>query len=776
MAALAQGLWARRRGPWWAWIALAALAARLAFLFGADEPLLYSHPYNYFHGAQAIVENPDPWRFVLERDEWHRWLGPWTIAPLYYLFLAGLMAVFGQHLLPIQLVQIALDSLCAVLTGQLGRRVAGPRGTWAGLAYALNFHAIEQAPITLTENVHTVLLLAGIVLLVEEASRPDGREARGRRGYGLLVAGGFLVGLSALARSVSSAFVPLLSLCRWSFGRDRNALIRALAIAAGAASAVAPWTIRNAIVTGDFIPVETNGIYNFYDDNNFVEGSRRLRQEELIGAQPTLKERRELAVRFAIRGIARHPDLFVEKAWSNLLHFVRPDGLQVLLIVEEPMPAWRYAALILLDDVIVLPAVVLFTLFLLASPPTPPWRYIVAWTAYYLLMVVVVFHNEIRYRSTLLPFALAGAAGGWSIMTRGQAPGWRVRLALVLGVALVVLAVAPYVVPSVRALRSLPPLARMEGALERGDRAEAERQALQAANADPAASRPFLRYGRALARAGDPARALDMYERAKDRKTHVWLPTVVRPTLLASLGRPDEAAPAVVEANVLSRHMDPWLALEAAWRHLPAPLTDEVRLGDGDYGAVRGFSVALRDGRWTRHRAWVRLRPSSPAPAYEVTLWMSSPEPSPLASPDVFVRVGKGPPSRFTLSREMAPYRLHVPTPSDGVVVAQIDAPTWNRNGEPAEQGVRVSRMTVTPVPGHRRANGALLPAHSLSRTNSSKVVVPSVTSARHVSRRVCMPAPMATPSSSSASSSPSIASRSSGEAVITSKIARRPR
>jgi hypothetical protein len=34
-----------------------------------------------------------------------------------------------------------------------------------------------------------------------------------------------------------------------------------------------PWTIRNAIVTGDFIPVETNGIYNLYDDNTFVEAS-----------------------------------------------------------------------------------------------------------------------------------------------------------------------------------------------------------------------------------------------------------------------------------------------------------------------------------------------------------------------------------------------------------------------------------------------------------------------------------------------------------------------
>jgi tetratricopeptide (TPR) repeat protein len=684
------------RAPWWAWIALLALAARLVFLFGAREPILYAHPYNYFHGAQEIVEYRDPWRFVLTRDEWHRWLGPWTIAPLYYLFLAGLMAVFGQHLLPIQLVQIALDASCAVLTALLGRRVARGRGTWAGVAYALNFHAIEQAPIPLTENLHTVLLVGGLVLLVEEASsRATEREAGARGGWGSLLAGAFLIGLSALARAVSTAFVPLAALWRWWLGRDRDGLLRAAAIAAAATAAVLPWTIRNAAVTGDFIPVETNGIYNFYDDNAFVDGPRRLRQEEVIGAQPTLKERRDLAVRFALRGIARNPGLFAKKAWDNLLHLVRPDGLQLLLVVEEPMPWWRHAALLFLDDLIVLPTVVLFAVYLLASRPTPARGYIAAWTAYYMLMVVVVFHNEIRYRSTLLPLALAGAAGGWSILASGDRPRWRVRLALAGSTALVALVVAPYLVPALRALRSLPSLAAMTTAVHRGDRAEAERRVRQAAEADPEAARPFLRYGRALARAGDAAGALEAYARAQDRKGHVWVLTVVRPALLAALGRPEEAARAVAEANSFSYHFDAWLAQETAWRNLPPPVTYEVRLGDGDYGAARGFTLPRSDGRWTRDRAWLRLRPLARAPEYDVTLWMASPEPSPNDAPEVAVRIGTAPPTRFTVGRETRPYRLRVPAPADGVLVARIDAPTWNRGREPAEQGVFVSRMTV---------------------------------------------------------------------------------
>jgi len=686
---------ASRRLPWWVWVAALAVAARLAFLFGADEPLLYSHPYNYFHGALAIVEHPHPWRYVLTSDDWRRWLGPWTIAPLYYLFAAGVMAVFGPHLLPLQIVQVLTDSLAALLTGHLGRRIAGRRGTWAGVAYAIDFHAIEQCASTLTENVHTILLLAGMVVLVGDSLTP----ASGRRSLVRAMGGGFVLGLSALARSVSTAFVPLVGLWRWWWQRDRAGALRAGLIVASAAAAVAPWTIRNAIVTGDFIPVETNGIYNLYDDNTFVEGDRRTRQEALIGAQPTLAARRALALRFALRGIAREPGAFVEKAWRNLLHLIRPDGLHLLLVAEEPMPLWRHAALILLDDAIVLPAVMLFVVFLVAGRPSPVRSLIALWTAYYLLMVVVIFHNEIRYRSTLLPFALAGAAAGWQILATGEGRRWRVRAALAAGGALVALVVMPYVVPAFFALRSLPALKAMEAAVARRDFVEARRDMEAAATADPLAARPWVRAGGAWARVRDPITAYEAYESASQRKPHVWVPIVVRPALLAAAGRADLLPQAIADANAFSWNVDPWLALETAWRELPPPVTDEVRLGDGDYGAARGFSNPFRDHRWSRHRAWLRLRPKTPATAYDVTLWMGSPEPSPLDAPVVTVRVNDMPPTRVTLSRAIAPYRLRVPAPADGVVIVRLDAPTWNRRGEPAEQGIAVSRMAVTPAP-----------------------------------------------------------------------------
>ena len=61
--------------------------------------------------------------------------------------------------------------------------------------------------------------------------------------------------------------------------------------------------------------------------------------------------------------------------------------------------------------------------FVVAGRPSPARRLILTWCAYYLLMVVVVFHNEIRYRSAFVPFAFAGAAGGAMLLASAAERG-----------------------------------------------------------------------------------------------------------------------------------------------------------------------------------------------------------------------------------------------------------------------------------------------------------------------------------------------------------------
>ena len=46
----------------------------------------------------------------------------------------------------------------------------------------------------------------------------------------------------------------------------------------------------------------------------------------------------------------------------------------------------------------------------------------------------------------------------------------------------------------------------------------------------------------------------------------------------------------------------------------------------------------------------------------------------------------------------MAPFQVKAAADADGVVTVRLDAPTWNRLREPAEQGIAVARMTATPA------------------------------------------------------------------------------
>jgi hypothetical protein len=665
-----------------------ALAARLLFVFVADEPLLYSHQYTYFTGALRIAEHPHPVQYVLYSDEWRTWDQNWTIAPLYHLLAAAVFRLLGPHLLTLRLLQCLLDSVVAAAVAVLGRGVAGPRGGWAGAAYALYWPAIEMPSWTMTENAHTVLFTVSIAVLAAERAAPSRRR---------LAAGGFLLGLSALARSVSTGFLGIVSL--WTLLRARPLAWKAAAVVLGAGLlAILPWTARNVFLAGDAVLIESAAFENIWFANRFVDRATFLNQERLVHGQSTPAEKRAAALHFALRGIRRHPDRLALKIVRNFRHFFRPEGLQNLLGIERSIEPWRHAGSVLLDDLPLLLALPLFAAFLASGRPSPTRSLIALWVSYYLFMVIVVFHNEIRYRSAFVPFLFAGAAGGASVLADPAARRHlRARVGLLLGILLSLSMIWPYV-PRAYAV------------------ATADRRGTP---------RPWFDEGRSLLRAGRPAEALEAYSRGMPLATEAnWRGRIALPRLLEAAGRTQEAEDARRALDRLSWDDDPWLLLEAAWRELPAPRTDEVVLGGGaDYGAVRGF-LHPRGGdpvlsrhrlewnkyermggpqpppgthRWSRHRAWLRLVPASAAADYDVTLWMGAPFPSTLTSPEVTVRAGGGQPVRFTLDGGIKPYHLRA-TPSAGEpIVLRLDSPTWSRAGEPADQGVRVDRLTVAP-------------------------------------------------------------------------------
>ena len=104
-----------RRHAWAPAVFFLALALRLAFVFVFDQPLLFTHQYNYFTNALRIAQHAEPWHYVLYSDEWRAWDVHWTIAPLYFVFAGGVLRLSDGHLLPLQLAQCLLDACVAVL-------------------------------------------------------------------------------------------------------------------------------------------------------------------------------------------------------------------------------------------------------------------------------------------------------------------------------------------------------------------------------------------------------------------------------------------------------------------------------------------------------------------------------------------------------------------------------------------------------------------------------------------------------------------------------------
>ena len=682
-----------RRVPWWAALGLLALAARLAWRFGADEPLLYSHQYHYWEGALRIVEHPRPFWFLLTSDEWRQWPlgGPWTIAPLYYVFLAGLLAISGTSLVFVQVVQSALDALVAVAVGHLGARAAGSaRGRWAGVGYALFFPAIQLCNSTMTEALHTPLLALAFVLLARAVPDEEGPPASLR----LAALAGLVFGLGGLARTVGLAFVPIgaaLLLMR----HGRRGFRPAAALVLAAALPIVPWAVRNRVLLDDPSPIESASVANLLIDNVYVEGERYDRLEHFVFKETTPSARRARAMEFVEQGLRKRYHLIPRKVRHNVAHFLRPEGLWVLLGVQHPWPAWRHALNIALDDswLVLIPP--LFFAWLVAGRG-PLRAMLLAWTAVYLFLILVVFHSEIRYRMPLVPYAMAGSAGGAALLARGNR---RARIAALAGAGLIAfLSLAPFAGPAWRGVVAAVRLQAAGDALARGDAAGAAEAVSRAAAADPTSTWPWIRYARWLVRAGRPADALDAYARAAPLRELPWEPPATRPALLAELGRRDEARAAAAEANRLALLVDSWILLEVAWRALPPPPTDEVLLARGDMGAVRHFHQPRSDYRWSRPRALVRMRPRTLAPGYDLVIEMGAPPPAPDGGMDVQVAVDGGDAHRLHVGADFAEYRIPVHAPADGVVDVELRARPWSRTGQPAAQGVAVRRVALSPI------------------------------------------------------------------------------
>ena len=234
----------------WVGLACAGLGVLMRGLwYGSvrDEPFLYAHVQDsalYHELALRLMSGGLP----LE--------APFSVAPLYAVFLAAIYSTIGVDPVAVYGLQIALAGGTIFLTARLGARLFGAAGAWtAGLATALYPVAILYDVRLLSVGLGSFMTILVATLLHRAWTRP--------RLLAWLVAGVGL-GLAALVRGNMLLVLPALCLAALFRGGLRSSLM----LVVGFAAAVGPVAGHNFAASQEVVPISLGGGINLYRGNN----------------------------------------------------------------------------------------------------------------------------------------------------------------------------------------------------------------------------------------------------------------------------------------------------------------------------------------------------------------------------------------------------------------------------------------------------------------------------------------------------------------------------
>jgi 4-amino-4-deoxy-L-arabinose transferase-like glycosyltransferase len=251
---------------------------------------------------------------------------------------------------PMLLLQVALGTALIALTALLGRALFDARvGLVAGVIAALYPTLIAHSHYLWSETLFALLVTGALraVVLVE----------RERRWSGVLLTG-LTFGVAALTRELALPVAGASAFWWWSTaGREG----RRLAVRQGAVMLVlallviAPWTVRNHLVLGRFIPVSTVGWFAA-GEGNTLEHSDWLRPTGPAQSTfaltyfgiPSEVDRLDFARRQTLERIAaEQPTWVFKKTLRNLAQLLSPDSVLLYKLrrgAYGEVPGWTLPA------------------------------------------------------------------------------------------------------------------------------------------------------------------------------------------------------------------------------------------------------------------------------------------------------------------------------------------------------------------------------------------------------------------------------------------------
>lgn len=191
-------------------------------------------------------------------------LYPTAKAPLLPWLVSLVYRMTGHVYFASLLFQCVIGACVPVLVRSLGRTMFGtPVGRIAGWLAVAHPLLIFFSGYLLTESLFAAMVLAAMVASAEWLKAPRTRRALGA---------GLLWGLACLTRPTAMPLPFLVALWAWPplglMLRPGDRARQTGVLLLGMVLAIAPWTIRNAIVLHDFVPITTGGGRTLLDANN----------------------------------------------------------------------------------------------------------------------------------------------------------------------------------------------------------------------------------------------------------------------------------------------------------------------------------------------------------------------------------------------------------------------------------------------------------------------------------------------------------------------------
>jgi 4-amino-4-deoxy-L-arabinose transferase-like glycosyltransferase len=399
------------------WIGLAiALALRIALVALTWHTRVTLDPSDFSHTAASIAQGHG-------YPSTNRAPGGGPSAfrpPAYPFFLAGVYAIAG-HTAPSlgRLAGAFLGTLSVALIGLIALRLWGRRVAIVGLGIAAVAPPLVVLSTALISEALFVPLVLGAVLTALTA---QGSERR----YRWTIATGVLVGLASLTRinglillvPFVLAFAPRGSLRRLRAWGSAAVLILAACLT------IAPWTVRNWIVLGDFIPISDESGYTLAGTYNHVSRTDRkfpaiwieaehgaspeyahiLRRARLEHwNEPTYGSHLQAA---AFADIRRDPSYVLKVAYWNTIRILNIGDVRLarhnLSNTDIPLAP----ALLLINSAPLLEVLALGGLLTRGARRAPKWF----WLVPACLLTTVFVSGFIRFRAPIDPFFVMLAA------------------------------------------------------------------------------------------------------------------------------------------------------------------------------------------------------------------------------------------------------------------------------------------------------------------------------------------------------------------------------